>query len=171
MHTTRFTRNVLSAVALSFIAIPLTAQGGRASPPRTGAPQNPQAGQAQTAAQQQAHQQMMTQMQNTVQRAQQIQQRAQTLAQQLQQRTQDRTQLTERDRLMLGTCEALEQQARQMHQFAQRAEEMIRSREFQRDRDMQQDMDRLRLRLETMTKEMDESLKLMERVRDRTRTP
>ena len=47
---------------------------------------------------------------------------------------------------------------------------MIRSRDFQRDRDMQRDMDRLRQRLDVMANEMDESLKLMERVRDRDRT-
>ncbi len=172
MITTRTIRIALAGLTLALVAMPLGAQGGRPpSAPRTGTPQNPQAGQAQTAAQQRAHQQMMTQMQNTVQRMQQIQQRAQTLAQGLQQQVQNRAQATERERLMLGTCEALEQQARQMHQFAQRADEMIRSRDFQRDRDMQRDMDRLRQRLDVMANEMDESLKLMERVRDRTRTP
>ena len=181
MRTATTIRAALVGVTLALIAAPLVAQSGAGAgqqgrpqnAPRTGTPQNPQnpqAGQAQSAAQQRSHQQMMTQMQATVQRMQQIQTRAQTLAQGLQQQVQNRTQATERERLMLGTCEALEQQARQMHQFAQRADDMIRSREFQRDRDMQRDMDRLRQRLDAMAKEMDESLKLMERVRDRDRT-
>lgn len=170
----RSTRTITGLATLALIAAPLLAQQGAGRgqqpppQPRTPPTQAPRAGQAQDAAQQRTHQQLMTQMQTTVQRMQQLHERARLLADGLRQRTQ--AQLQERDRLMLGTCDGLEQQARQMQQTATRAEEMIRSRDFQRDRDMQRDMDRLRQRLDNMANEMDESLKIMERLRDRTRT-
>jgi hypothetical protein len=113
---------------------------------------------------------LMNQMQETVQRMSQLQTRAQQLAQNARQQVQNRAQVTERERLMLGTCEGFENQARQMHQLAERAQEMIRSREFTQDRVMRRDMEQLRKRLHTMANELEESLKLMERVRTRTQT-
>ena len=130
-------------------------------------PQNPQ----QIQQQQQQHQQMMTQMQQTVQRMTQLQQRAHQLAQNAQQHVQTRTQATEQERLMLRTCEALDQQAQQLRTFGDRTQDMIRSRDFQRDRDMQRDMDRLREHLNTMATELDGSLKLMERLQQRLHVP
>jgi hypothetical protein len=158
----RFFHGALTITALASV---LGAQGGqRPNPAGQGAQQVQQ--QQMTAQQTRLSQQM----QETVQRMSQIQQRAQTLAAAMRTQTQARTQLGERERLMLGTCDALEQQARQMHQLGARAQEMMRSREFAGDREMQRDMDQLRRRLHTMASEMDETLQLMERVRQRTRT-
>lgn len=163
---------IQGALATAALTTTLAAQGGQG-----------QAGQGRPgtgtqAAGQQVQQQQMTaqqtrltqQMQQTVQRMGQIQQRAQALATAMRTQAQTRTQATERERLMLGTCEALEQQARQMHQVGERAQEMMRNREFAGDRQMQRDMEQLRRRLQTMADEMDGALQLMERVRTRTRT-
>lgn len=157
---------IQGAVALAVVASTLAAQGGQNRPP------------AGTQGTQQVQQQQMTaqqtrltqQMQETVQRMNQIQQRAQTLATAMRTQTQTRAQVTERERLMQGTCDALEQQARQMHQLGERAQEMMRSREFAGDRQMQRDMEQLRRRLHTMANEMDGTLQLMERLRERERT-
>ena len=130
--------------------------------------QGAQGQQPQGAAQQQQHQTMMTMMRETVQRMDRLQVRAQQLVKSAQQQIQNKATVTERERLMLRTTEAFDAQIGHMKTLAERAEEMIRSREFQRDRDMQQDMDQLRQRLGTMANELEESLKLMERVRQRT---
>ena len=114
---------------------------------------------------------MMAQMQETVQRMTQLQERAHQLAQgaqQQMQQSQARSQATEQQRLMLRTCEAFDQQAQQMRMLAERAQEMIRSREFQGDGEMQRDMTQLRERLHAMANELDGALRLMERVRQRT---
>ena len=147
----------------------LWAQGGQG---RSGSPQTGQAAQQQVQQQAQTAQQtrLTQQMQQTVQRMGQLQQRAQTLATAMRTQAQTRTQATERDRLMLGTCDALEQQARQMRQLGERAQEMMQNREFASDPQMRRDMERLRQRLHTMADEMDGSLQLMERMRERVRT-
>lgn len=134
-------------------------------------PRQPQQTPQQIQQQQQQHQQMMAQMQETVQRMTQLQQRAHQLAQGTQQQLQARARVTEQERLMLRTCEALDQQAQQMKGLAERTQDMIRSRDFQRDRDMQRDMDRLRQHLNTMASELDGSLQLMERLQQRLHTP
>ena len=161
-------RQTLAALAAATLVTGTAwAQGGGKAPP-----QGQQARPAQTAARQQQmqqqHQQMMTQMQETVQRMTQLQERAHQLAQGAQQQMQNRAQATEQQRLMLRTCEAFDLQAQQMKMLAERAQEMIRSREFQGDGEMQRDMNQLRERLHAMANEMDGALKLMERVRQRT---
>lgn len=164
-------RIVLAALVAALAAAPVLAlgQGQPGAPRQQPRPQGQQA-QQQAQSQQVLHQQMMTRMQETVQRMTQLQQRAQQLAQGAQLQVRDRAQVTEQQRLMLRTCEALDQQAQQMKMVAERSQEMIRSRDFQRDKDMQRDMDRLRERLNKMADELDGSLQLMERVRQRTQT-
>lgn len=162
------TQFIRGAVAVTAFATVVGAQGGRPPAANQGAQQAQQQQQQQQMTAQQAR--LAQQMQQTVQRMNQVQTRAQTLATAMRTQTQTRAQVTERERLMQGTCDALEQQARQMHQVAERAQEMIRSREFAGDRQMQQDMEQLRRRLQTMANEMDGTLQLMERLRERERT-
>jgi cysteinyl-tRNA synthetase len=113
---------------------------------------------------------MMAKMQETVQRMNQLQERAHKLTEQAQLQVQDRARMTERERLMLRTSESFEQHAQQLKEVAERTQDMIRSRDFQRDQQMQRDMDRLREHLNTMGTQLDESLQLMERLRLRART-
>jgi len=113
---------------------------------------------------------MMAQMQETVQRMNQLQERAHKLAQQAQEQVQDRARMTERERLMLRTSESFEQHAQQLKVVADRTHDMIRNQDFQGDQEMQRDMDRLRVHLNTMAGQLDESLQLMERLRLRART-
>jgi len=167
--------HTLGAVALAALAVgafPLHAQSqGRGQVTGTGAQAGQQqAQQAQQQAQTAQQQRLGTQMQTMVQRMTQLQTRAQALAEGVRTQTQNRTQNTERERLMLGTCDALEGQARQMRQLAERAHEMVGSREFAGDRLMERDMEQLRSRLHTMANELEGSLQLMERVRQRTQT-
>lgn len=168
--------HTLGAVAVAALVagtFPLHVQaqgrGQRAGGTATQAGQQ-QAQQAQQQAQTAQQQRLATQMQTMVQRMTQLQTRAQTLADGIRTQTRNRIQATERERLMLGTCEALEGQARQMRQLAERAHEMVGSREFAGDRLMQRDMEQLRRRLQTMANELEGSLQLMERVRQRTQT-
>jgi hypothetical protein len=167
------TLGVVALAALAVGTIPLHAQTqGRGQGTRGTATQagQQQAQQAQQQAQTAQQQRLTTQMQSMVQRMTQLQTRAQTLAEGVRSQTRNRIQTTERERLMLGTCEALEGQARQMGQLAERAHEMVGSREFTGDRLMQRDMEQLRRRLQTMANELEGSLQLMERVRQRTQT-
>jgi len=166
------TLGALAVTAFAVGTFPLHAQGQGRGQGTGGAAQAGQ--QAQQQAQQQVQtaqqQRLSTQMQTMVQRMTQLQTRAQVLADGVRTQTQNRVQNTERERLMLGTCDALEGQARQMRQLAERAHEMVGSREFAGDRLMQRDMEQLRRRLHTMANELEGSLQLMERVRQRTQT-
>jgi hypothetical protein len=170
-------RTALSALLVLAVAPASVAMAQAGKPPvqpqgqqRPGqAAQRPQA--PQTQQQQQQHQRMMTQMQETMQRVTQLQQRAHQLSQTAQQRVQGRAQVTEQERLMQRTCEALDQHAQQLRMLGDRAQDMIRSRDFQRDQEMQRDMDRLRQHLNTMANELDGSLKLMERLQQRVHAP
>ncbi len=169
-----YTCGAVALAALVVGTLPLHVQaqgrgqgtGGAATQAGQQHAQQPQ--QAQRQAQVAQQQRLATQMQTMVQRMTQLQTRAQTLADGIRSQTRNRIQTTERERLMLGTCEALEGQARQMRQLAERAHEMAGSREFGGDRLMQRDMEQLRQRLQTMANELEGSLQLMERVRQRT---
>lgn len=129
-----------------------------------------QAGRTQPAAQNQRHQQMQQQMQDMAQRMSRIHDRAHQLSQSMQQQMQqNQAQQGEHQRLMLRTCQATEETARQMREMAERAREMQQSREFQGDRDMQRDMDRLRQHMDTMAGDMENTLRIMERMQERLR--
>jgi glucose/arabinose dehydrogenase len=145
---------VLAAVALQPLA---------ALAQRTGQPQVPQQ-------QQQQHAQMMAQMQRTVQRMTHLQERAHHLAQVARESMQNRVSVTEQERLMARATESFEQNARHLKALAERTQDMIRSRDFQRDREMQRDMARLHDHLDAMAARLDESLQVMERVRQRSHT-
>ena len=161
MSRLRISLAALAAVAAMQPAFALAQRTGQQRPPQT---------QQQAQQQQQQHVQMMAKMQETVQRMNQLQDRAHKLAQQAQEQVQDRARMTERERLMLRTSESFEQHAQQLKVVAERTQDMIRSRDFQRDREMQQDMDRLREHLHTMAAQLDDSLQLMERLQLRART-
>lgn len=101
-----------------------------------------------------------------------IHERAQQMSQEMQRwMEQNQSRITERDRMMLRSCEQVGEAAQQMQQLGLRAREMQQDRDMIRDRDMQRDMDRLHQHLRTMATEMEGTLQTMERMRQRIHKP
>jgi uncharacterized protein (DUF885 family) len=161
-------RHALPLLGALLLAAPALAsqQAGRQSQ----APRTPTQARPQDPTQTAQQTRLMTRMQETLQRTTQLQERAHQLAEAARRQVQERAQVTERERLMLRTCEGFEGQAQQLRQLATRAQEMMQHRDFAGDREMQRDMDRLRTRLHEMADGLEESLQLMERIRTRTQT-
>jgi hypothetical protein len=136
-------------------------QQGQRQQPRAQAPQQTSQQQESMARQQAQH---MEQMQ---QRLHQLEQRAERLAggfgaQQ---------QLGTRERSMLQLSDALRETTRSMRRSMDQLHLNLRDPDLIRDRDMQRDMERLHDRVGRMADQMDESLAIMERLRDRLHQP
>ncbi len=67
--------------------------------------------------------------------------------------------------------EAVEGMARQMHRLAEHSRSMMGEERFARDREMQQNMERLREHMNEMAEGMENTLRIMERIRSRLEAP
>jgi hypothetical protein len=113
----------------------------------------------------------MAQMQDMAQRMSRIHDRAHQLSVQMQRQSQEQARMTDRERLMQQSCDALAATAQQMQWLTERAREMQRDRDMLRDQDMQRDMERLHQHLRAMATDMEGSLETMERMQQRIHKP
>jgi hypothetical protein len=80
-----------------------------------------------------------------------------------------RTQGQQRERLRVfqQMCDSIQMSARETYRSMDRIQEMLQDETITRDRDMQRDMDRMRQHFDSVSKNLEETLTPMERIRDR----
>lgn len=113
--------------------------------------------------------QQMEQVQETMQRMQRLMDRTQQFSESVRMRMQNAQQDRTRQQYqhLQQMCESVDMLVKQMKTTTDRLHLMIQDKDMMQDRDMDHDMDRLRDRLNDMATQAEESLKIMEQMRDR----
>lgn len=120
--------------------------------------------------QQQLQQQQMLRLQSMTQCMNKIMERSQNLVRNLEQKmTQVKPQTRSQVRALQQMGEGTAKIAEQMKGNLERWREMIQNREMAGDREMTKDLNRIQNRLEKAANELDEMLRVMERVANRLR--
>lgn len=137
----------------------------------------PPAAWAQQQGQQQGQQtqrqmQDMQQMQAHMQRMTQLMQRTHTMSQQMQQRMQDAQNEQQRQQMqqMQRLGEHFHAMAGEMKNAMERNQAMMQNKEMMRNREMERDMSQLRNHMNELTEEMENTVRLMERMTNRMQT-
>jgi len=121
-----------------------------------------------TAQQQQLQQQQMLRLQSMTQSMNKIMERSQNLVRNLEQKmTQVKPQTQNQVRALQQMGEGTAKIAEQMKGNLERWQEMIQNRELAGNREMTKDLNRIQNRLEKAANELDEMLRVMERVANR----
>ncbi len=123
--------------------------------------------------QQQQQQQLMLKMQNLMEKMSQVMQRTQTMVRNLEQKMANLPEnaklAQEQHRYVYRLGEAAGKMAEELKGSVEKCQEMIQNKELFQNRDMIQDMNRVQNRLENISGELEEMVKVMERLTNRLR--
>ncbi|MEW5918085.1 MAG: hypothetical protein AB1762_16910 [Gemmatimonadota bacterium] len=169
-------RRITGTLMAALLVTAFAAAGAQAQQTKTGQQQAKQQAQQQQTQQQQLQQQQqqrLQQMEQALQKTERIRERLRLLEQEMtrdmeRDRTRDQQHLREHQRLR-DMNKALGEMAQQLHGATLQLRDRERDQDRVRDQEMERDMERLRLHVDQMGQQLDEGLKIMERIQARLR--